>query len=60
MASALLQRISSAELIPGKGSRIPPFAQQTVVLTKQAYIQLKWEARVIALQVLEKPRSCLR
>jgi transposase len=41
MASALLQRISSAELIPRKGSRTPPFAQQTVVLTKQAYIQLK-------------------
>jgi transposase len=42
MASALPQRISSAELIPGKGSGITPFAQQTVVLTKQAYIQLKW------------------
>jgi hypothetical protein len=45
MASALPRRISSAELIPGKGSGITPFAQQTVVLTKQAYIQLKWEMK---------------
>jgi transposase len=43
MASALPQRISSAELTPGKRSGSTPFAQQTVVLTKQAYIQLKWE-----------------
>jgi transposase len=44
MASAGPQRIPTAELIPGKGHGITPFAQQTVVLTKQAYIQLKWEA----------------
>lgn len=45
MASALPQRISSAELTPGKRSGSTPFAQQTVVLTKQAYIQLKWELK---------------
>jgi hypothetical protein len=45
MASALPQQISSAELTPGKRSGSTPFAQQTVVLTKQAYIQLKWELR---------------
>ena len=27
-----------------KGTGTTPFSQQTVVLTKQAYIQLKWEA----------------
>jgi transposase len=42
MAHALPQGISSAALIPRKGSGITPFAQQTVVLTKQAYIQLQW------------------
>ena len=35
---------STSELAPVNGSGTTPFSQQTVVLTKQAYIQLKWEA----------------
>jgi transposase len=45
MVSALPQGISSAELTPGKGRGSTPFAQQTVELTKQAYIQLKWAVK---------------
>jgi transposase len=45
MARALPPESPSAELLPGKGNGSTPFAQQTVVLTKQAYIQLKWELR---------------
>ena len=44
MESTLPQVISASGLVPGNGSGAPPFAQQTVVLTKQDYIQLKWEA----------------
>ncbi|HSF34343.1 MAG TPA: IS66 family transposase [Candidatus Tectomicrobia bacterium] len=35
---------STSELAPRHEGSATPFAQQTVVLTKQAYIQLKWEA----------------
>src|SRR5881397_3819982 len=38
------QLISTAELAPVHRSGTTPFSQQTVVLTKQAYIELKWEA----------------
>src|SRR6266571_6256994 len=38
------QLISTSELAPVHSSSTTPFSQQTVVLTKQAYIQLKWEA----------------
>jgi hypothetical protein len=43
MESTLPQVISASGLVLGNGSGAPPFAQQTVVLTKQDYIQLKWE-----------------
>ena len=29
----------------GNGDDTTPFSQQSVVLTKQAYIELKWQAR---------------
>jgi len=38
------QLISTSELAPVHSSSTTPFSQQTVVLTKQAYIELKWEA----------------
>src|SRR5215813_12712284 len=38
------QLISTSELAPVHRSGTTPFSQQTVVLTKQAYIELKWEA----------------
>ena len=38
------QPISTSELAPVPRSGTTPFSQQTVVLTKQAYIQLTWEA----------------
>lgn len=38
------QLISTSELAPVPRSSTTPFSQQTVVLTKQAYIELKWEA----------------
>ncbi|MFQ5858496.1 MAG: transposase [Anaerolineae bacterium] len=38
------QLISTSELAPDNGTNATPFSQQTVVLTKQAYIELKWEA----------------
>jgi len=38
------QLISTSELAPVHSSGTTPFSQQTVVLTKQAYIELKWEA----------------
>src|SRR5215831_14416208 len=44
MESALSQVIASSELTPVNGKGATPFAQQTVVLTKQAYIELKWQA----------------
>ncbi len=38
------QLISTPELVLVNGTSATPFSQQTVVLTKQAYIALKWEA----------------
>src|SRR5258705_12673634 len=38
------QLISTSELAPVHRSGTTPFSQQPVVLTKQAYIELKWEA----------------
>src|SRR5215472_14783742 len=38
------QLISTSELAPVHRSGTTPFSQQTVVLTKQASIELKWEA----------------
>ena len=44
MENTLPQAISTAELGSVKGTGKTPFSQQTVVLPKQAYIELKWEA----------------
>src|SRR3989442_10557763 len=44
MESILPQVRSTSELAPRHEGGATPFSQQTVVLTKQAYIQLKWEA----------------
>jgi transposase len=44
MESTLSPVISPAERTPGNETGTPPFAQQTVVVTKQAYIELKWQA----------------
>lgn len=38
------QLISTSALAPANATNTTPFSQQTVVLTKQAYIELKWEA----------------
>lgn len=38
------QLISTSELAPDNGTSATPFSRQTVVLRKQAYIELKWEA----------------
>lgn len=38
------QPISTAAHAPARGESATPFSQQTVVLTKQAYVALKWEA----------------
>src|SRR5712691_5056125 len=43
MENTLPQAISPSELGPVKGTGATPFSQQTVVLTKQAYIELKWK-----------------
>jgi hypothetical protein len=44
MESTLRHVTSPSELTPGHDTGTPPFAQQTVVLTKQAYIELTWQA----------------
>ena len=44
MEHPLPQAISTAELGPVKGTGTTPFSQQTVVLTKQSYIELTWKA----------------
>jgi transposase len=44
MESSLPQVMSTSEPAPGHEGGATPFSQQTVVLTKQAYIQLTWEA----------------
>ena len=38
------QLSSLATYAPVRGEKVTPFSQQTVVLTKQDYIALKWEA----------------
>src|SRR5215475_13396484 len=38
------QLTSTSTVAPDSATSTTPFSQQTVVLTKQAYIQLKWEA----------------
>jgi len=43
MESTLPQAMSTSELAPVHEDGATPFSQQTVVLTKQAYIQLTWE-----------------
>src|SRR6266567_8574740 len=44
MESTLPHVISPSELTPRDETGTTPFAQQTVVPTKQAYIELKWQA----------------
>src|SRR6516162_6722706 len=44
MESTLRHVTSPSELTPGHDTGTPPFAQQTMVLTKQAYIELTWQA----------------
>ena len=44
MESTLSQVIVPSEHAPVNGKGATPFAQQTVVLTKQAYIELLWQA----------------
>ena len=44
MESTLSHVIAPSELAPVNGKGATPFAQQTVVLTKQAYIELTWQA----------------
>src|SRR6266481_3939503 len=44
MESTQPQRISASEFAPANAKHATPFSQQTVVLTKQDYIELKWEA----------------
>jgi transposase len=44
MESPLPHVISPSELVPVNGNATTPFAQQTVVLTKQAFIELTWQA----------------
>ena len=36
---------STREVAPVTGNGATPFSQQTVVLTKQAYIEIKWQAK---------------
>jgi len=44
MESTLPYALAPSELAPVNGKGVAPFAQQTVVLTKQAYIELTWQA----------------
>jgi transposase len=44
MESTQPQPISTSECAPVNGKSATPFSQQIVVLTKQDYIRLKWEA----------------
>jgi hypothetical protein len=44
MDSPLPQVISLCERALVNGNGVTPFSQQTVVLTKQAYIELTWQA----------------
>ena len=44
MESTQPQPISTSACAPVNGKSATPFSQQIVVLTKQDYIRLKWEA----------------
>src|SRR4051812_12585001 len=44
MENTLLQAISTSALGSVQGTGTTPFSQQTVVLTKQTYLELKWKA----------------
>src|SRR4030095_4004704 len=44
MEKPQLQLISTVAYVPVSGETTTPFSQQSVVLTKQDYIALKWEA----------------
>src|SRR6266478_5334542 len=44
MESTQPQFISASEFAPANAKHATPFSQQTVVLTQQDYIELKWEA----------------
>jgi transposase len=44
MESTHPQSISASEFAPVNGQSATPFSQQSVMLTKQDYIRLKWEA----------------
>ncbi len=44
MENSQPQLISTSEFAPENGTRSTPFSQQTVVLSKQTYIELKWQA----------------
>ena len=44
MEQRIPQVVTPSELAPVREKRVTPFAQQTVVLTKQAYIELTWQA----------------
>jgi transposase len=44
MENTLPQAIAPSELAPVNGNGVTPFSQQTVVLTKQVYIELTWQA----------------
>ncbi len=44
MESTQPQLISTSEFVPATVASATPFSQQTVVLSKQDYIELKWEA----------------
>jgi transposase len=44
MENTLPHMLSTSEPGPVKGTGATPFSQQTVVLTKQAYIELTWKA----------------
>jgi len=56
MESTLSQVLAPSELAPVNGKGATPFAQQTVVLTKQAYIELTWQANYWRAQY-EQPHS---
>jgi hypothetical protein len=48
---------SVSDLATGNGNDVTPFSQQSVVLTKQAYIELTWEAnywRAQPMRLLER------
>ena len=57
------QLIATSALAPDNATHTTPFSQQTVVLTKQAYIALKWEGnywRAQHAQLLEREAALKR